>query len=830
MSLTDKNYYSFSLFLQVCLFTALIILSGCEQLEEEKMFPSDYLFAQRSFPYNKVDLKAYKAAVKNRNNYANLKSVGFNNPWQNKGPFNFDGRVTDLELHPENDNILYAGSASGGISKSVDGGEKWRPIFDQSASLSIGDLSLYKNDPDIIYAGTGESNAGGGSLAYDGLGVYKTIDGGENWNQVGLTNVGSIGKVVIDPNNSDVVFVAAMGALFKNTQERGVYRTTDGGDSWENVLMVSDSTGAIDLAMHPNNGNIIYAAMWERIRRPHNRQYGGATSGLYKSEDGGETWTELINGLPTESNDKGRIGIAISESHPNILYAYYMRANGQINGIYKTEDGGTSWVEKSKENITSTSYNWWFGKIFIDPKNPNKLFVTSLQMFASEDGAESWTRIFNGTHVDQHAAVVGNNNNNLVFIGNDGGVYKSEDNGSDYNYMTGLGNYQFYTCEFDPINSSRIYGGAQDNGILTTDGDPYNWNKIFGGDGFRIIVDPSNNDLVYFEYQYGNMLRLSLSEGTPRSIISGLFGRFNWNTPIAMDPNNTNVLYTGAQNLFRTEDNGDNWEAVSEPLNDPTNPTGNLTFGSLTTIDVSGHDSKVIYAGADDGSVWVSKDYGTTYNSINDGLPKRWITSIVHDPHFESGVYVTVSGFRFGESDAQVFYSDDFGENWNAIGSNLPDVPLNDILPDPSIEENIYVASDIGVFYSENNGTSWEILGTEMPIVPIIDLDIHEQDRMLAAASFGRGIYTYELPEVSSNKEALIGNSDIIVFPTITDGLIQIQSKYKIQRVSIITSSGQHVSTIDLTSTVDLSGFENGIYYLSFNINDKMVIRKVIKQ
>ena len=807
--------------------SAMFLFSSCQEKVESKLYPSDYLFAQRSYPHNDIDTKAFREAIKSKHQYSQNRKSNFEMSWENIGPFNSDGRVTDLELHPQNDNIIYAGSASGGIYKSLNSGDTWTPIFDESPSLAIGDLAIYKKDANIIYAGTGESNAGGGSLAYDGQGVFKTSDSGDTWTNIGLHDVGSIGRVVIDPNDSNTLFVAGMGSLFKNNSDRGVYKSSDSGESWEQVLTVSDSTGAIDLAINPQDGNIVYAAMWERIRRPENRQYGGVTSGIYKSLDGGTTWTEMTIGLP-EIDDKGRIGLAISESSPNIVYAYYLQGSGQIEGIFKTEDAGDTWVQKSHEGITGTSFNWWFGKIFVDPSNPDKLIVTSLTMFMSEDGADSWKQIFPGVHPDQHAVAIGRTNPDKIFIGNDGGVYLSEDSTHiDWEYKNGLGNYQFYTCTIDPTDPDVIYGGAQDNGTSRSEGGSPNWEAIFGGDGFKTMVDPTDGNQIYVEYQYGSIFKSSDFGNNFQFATSGLGGDFNWNTPLAMDPNNSDVLYTGSQVLFRSIDKADSWESISPLLVNSDNPQGNLTYGSLTVIEVSSLNSSFIYIGTDDGNVWVTKDTGETYENVSEGLPNRWITSITHDPHDISGVYVTVSGFRFGESHAQIFYSENFGKNWTAIGNTLPDVPVNDLVADFDVRHRLYAATDIGVFYTENQGDDWNVLGMDMPIVPVTDLDYNAGANLLIAASYGRGMFKYNLPMVSSTNN--INKLNVNVFPNPFTNKLTIESESEILKIDLFDYTGKILKTFKGSNSLDLEFLESGFYEVVIYSNESKTVKRIVK-
>ena len=784
-------------------------MSCSEDNPEPRMFPSDHLYAQRSFPHGIIDKKAYIKAARERSHNTALRS--FDKPWTEQGPFNVCGRITDIEMPSDDTSVIYAGAASGGIFKSEDRGANWRPIFDEAMTLSIGDLAIDKENPQIIYAGTGESNAGGGSLAYDGLGVYRSDDGGETWAHRGLENAGSIGRVVIDPNDSDRVFVGAMGALFTNDSTGGVYRTEDGGNTWEQMFFKSDSTGAIDLAIHPQDGNIVYAAMWERIRRPYNRQYGGETSGIYKSIDGGDTWQELTNGLPTAASEKGRIGIAISESDPDILYTLYADQIGNLQGVYRTDDGGDSWEATSTNGIIDISFMWWFGKVTINPNDPDDVYVTSLTMSRTTDGGNSWSGVFDNAHVDQHSLFVHPLDGDLVLNGNDGGVYLANpDDPSNATYLNGMSNFQFYTCEINPHSPDILFGGSQDNGTNVFDGVD-TWVRILGGDGFRVQVDPTEPLRLYAESQRGN-IAASINGGQSFfSATSGLTGVRNWNCPLVLDPNAPHTLYTGGQRLHRSTNNAILWEPISPVLVNEDNPTGNLTFGTLTAIDVSRHTSNVIYVGTDDGHVWVTQNFGLTYTDISEGLPERWITHITHDPFLESGVYVTVSGFRFGESASQVFYSADFGSSWESIGSGLPDIPCNDVIADDVLEDVIYVATDVGVYVSEDRGDSWAPLGQNLPNVPTLDLDL--EGRLLAVATYGRGMFTYELPELSAVDN--VTNPSIAVYPNPSSDFINIQSEQPVLESKVYNELGQEVMIIPTGQTrVDISSLRPGMYFM----------------
>ena len=716
--------------------------------EITKAIPADWFYRQRAFPTGKINPTAYVNAWRTRERMERddiaLRSDFARLEWELAGPTNIGGRITDIEMYPDDQQTIFAGAASGGIFKSVDTGLTWRPIFDDVPNLSIGDIALAPSNKNIMYVGTGEPNAGGGSLAYDGLGVYRSDNGGESWQSAGLQLAGSIGKVIVHPNEPERVYVAAMGELFGNSPNRGVFRTTNGGRDWEKVLFVNDSTGAIDLAIHKENPDIIYAATWERIRRPNRRNYGGEGSGIYRSNDGGDTWMELTNGLPVNPENKGRIGIAAGISEPDVLYAVYADRTGNLQGIYLSEDRGNSWEATRTTGVSATSFMWWFGKIFVHPENSNEVFVTALNMHASRNAGFSWREIFRGVHVDQHAVYIHPQNPSLVINGNDGGIYVSRDGGDNYIKSGNLPITQFYTCEIDFQRPGRLYGGTQDNGTLRLrDDDPAGWDQIYGGDGFRVLVDPDDPDYIIAESQYGN-LGFSTNGGNRfsniRIDIAGAEAA-NWNTPIAFDPRNSQTVYVGLRRLYRSDQRGisGSYRAISPVLSEAAGD--NLVYGTITTIDISPLDSDIILAGTDDGRLWTTRDGGNNWQDASTGaLPRRWVTAVIADVTDPAIVYATYSGYRYNSNQSHIFKSSDLGRTWEDISGNLPDIPVNDFLIRPG-DHRLFAATDIGVFFSSDEGATWEVISGNLPNVVVTDLDYHEPTDMLVAATYGRGMY-----------------------------------------------------------------------------------------
>ena len=663
------------------------------------------------------------------------------------GPLNTGGRITDIAIHPSNTDIIYAGAASGGIFKSTDQGDSWEPIFDNALSLSIGDLDIATSDPNTIYVGTGESNAGGGSLAYDGVGIYKTNDGGQNWTHLGLTDIGSVGKVAVDPQNPNRAFVAAMGDLFGNNPERGVFRTQDGGASWEQVLHVTDSTGAVDLAIHPTQPDTIYAALWQRVRQPHRRSYGGPTSGIYRSFDGGTTWTPLTSGLP--SQDKGRIGLSISPSHPNQVFASITDIAGLLINVYKSTNNGDTWAPIGKAGTSPTPYMWWFGRIFVHPKNPDTIFLSNLDVERTANGGQFWTGISANVHVDQHSMYIDPNNPDFIVIGNDGGVYITYNGGLNWAHKNTLPITQFYTCEIDNFEPERLYGGTQDNGtIRTLTGNLDDWQRILGGDGFVCLVNPINHNYVYAESQYGGLARSVNGGQTFTGATTGIgFGDpKNWNMPVIFDPSDPSILYLGTDKVYKSTNRAESWFPISPDLTDAP-PNTNIVFGTLTTLAASAVNTDIIYAGSDDGKVWNTTNGGANWNLLSDNLPNRWVTRVATDPIDVNTAYVTFSGYRYYEYLPHVFKTEDNGTTWIDISGDLPEVPVNDILINPDDNNKLYLATDVGVFISYNGGDNWETLGQDLPNVPVTDLCGYWSGQFIIAATYGRSMHKIDILE-----------------------------------------------------------------------------------
>lgn len=726
------------------------------EINEPKMIPNDWFARQKIYPNPGFNYEHYLHALRQAE-ALHRQSPDLRNGWEPAGPYNIGGRITDLAINPANPATIYVGAASGGILKTTDNGATWNNIFTEAPVISIGALALDPANDQVLYAGTGEANSS--SQSYLGNGIYKTTDGGATWQHLGLEQTAYFGRIVVDYSNTNRIFAAACGTLFTPNDHRGIYRSQDGGQSWQQVLFVSDSTAGIDIAQHPSNPQILYAAMWERMRGHTYRRSHGVTSGIYKSLDGGVTWTLLTNGLPG-GDQKGRIGLAIARNNPDIVYAFIDRMqNGySFATVFKTTNGGQSWTQTNDgalEGMNST-FGWYFGQIRVDPQNDQRIFVLGVDMYRSENGGNSYTQIsgyFNidQVYVDNHAMFI-HPQTGFIVHGNDGGLYTSANYGNSWSKINNLPLTQFYAIEVDYLNPQRIYGGTQDNNTVRTwTGATNNWERILGGDGFYTLVDYTNSNVIYAESQWGNLYR-SNNGGSGFSYIADAWqgDRTNWSSPVAMHPTNPSILYFGTYRIWKTTNKGNNWTQVSGDL------TRNLAvsgFSTITTIAISKLDPQKILVGTDDGRVHISTIGGDIWTDITAGLPLRWITRVAFDPFDSNTIYATVSGFRWDEPQPHVFRSTNLGQTWVSISGNLPELPVNVIVADPGRENQLFVGTDAGIFYTIDGGGEWWSLSQGIPNVPVTDLKIHDPSRTLVAGTYGSSAFRLDLDILTSVNE-----------------------------------------------------------------------------
>ena len=720
------------------------------------------VFAQRN-AYDPFPARFRSLAIERaRERGAMTNSTGV---WTSIGPYNLGGRASAVARDPNDGNVLWLGAADGGVFKSTDGGVQWTPVFDSQVALSIGAIAVHPTDSNVVYVGTGEEN--GLTYSYDGEGVFKTIDGGATWTSVGLAETRHIGKIAIDPVDPQRVFVAAGGGVFNKDVHRGVYRSTDGGGSWQKVLYVADDSGAADVAIDPSNPARVFAAIWQRNKSGNVGYYGGANCGIYRSTNSGTSWTRLTQGLPTGAN-VGRIGIAIAPTQPQTVYAVIYDATGTLLGIYRATDGGDHWSKQSSNQLPPqfATYGYYFGQVRVSPASASTVYVLDATYWRSTDGAKSFSQLPGLSYADEHDLIVGPGLQLLLV--NDGGFHKSTDEGATFTHATTIPIAQLYGFCVARQNPLRRIGGLQDHGITrTTTGGTSNWQRLRSGDGMQCQIDPTNLNKAYAELQYGNIMRSVNGGDTWVDALTGidLFERANWNTPISLDPTIPSTIYMGFQKVYRSSDSALNWTAISPDLtNGPAPPSPpNPVSGTITAVRASPVDPSVIWAGTDDGNVWVTSNGGTSWTKRNPLGPAYWVTAIAPDPFDAQKAYLTVTGYRAGDDTAYLRVTTDLGVTWQSLSAGLPQIPLDDVMQDPLWHGRLYVASDIGVHLSDDAGATWSMMGTGMPAVVTARLVLDDPTRTLYAATYGRSVFSYalsQLPPPDGDADGADNNAD----------------------------------------------------------------------
>lgn len=693
--------------------------------------------------------------------------------WRPIGPAVTSGRVVDLAVDDgpgakaegNVGKLMYAAAASGGVWKSTNAGTTWEPIFDKEGSSSIGDIAIASTNPGIVWVGTGESNNQRSSSWGDG--VYKSENGGKTWQHMGLRSSQHIGRIVMHPTNPNIVYVASVGPLWASGGERGLYKTTDGGKTWKQMLQISEHTGVTDVVLDPTNPDVLYAAAFQRQRKAYSFVGGGPESGIYKSTDAGATWTKLTEGLP--KGDIGRIGLDVSQSQPRTLYA---TLETRTTEVYRSDDYGASWTKQG----TYSQFPWYMGQIRVDPQNPDRVYLLGVPLFVSEDGGLTNRAIGTSAHVDYHAMWIDPTNPDHFVVGNDGGVYISYDRGATMDFVGNLPIAQYYAIETDNrLPFYYVYGGLQDNnswagpsqtrnrqGITSND-----WFVTVGGDGFYSAVDPTDPTVVYAESQNGGIIRYDVNTGEQKSIQpQAKFGeknlRYNWSVPIVISPHDHNTVYFGAQYFFRSPNRGDSWEQMGGDLtrqldrnklllmgkvwgNDAVaRHAGTADFGNISTIDESPLRRGLIYVGTDDGLIQVTRDSGATWTKIEKfpGVPDMtYVSRVVASAHSEGTVYATLDGHRSNDFKAYVLKSADYGKTWTSIASNLPASSVQVIREHPRVPSLLFVGNEIGAYYSGDGGRTWTRLRYNLPTVPVHDIKIQPRENDLVIGTHGRGIF-----------------------------------------------------------------------------------------
>lgn len=686
------------------------------------------------------------------------------------GPATYSGRIGDIAVHP-NKKTWYVGIASGGVWKTENAGTTWAPIFDSQQDVySVGTVVLDPRDPNIVWVGTGENNAQR-SVSY-GNGIYKSEDGGRTWRNMGLKESEHIGRIEFDPRDSKTMYVAAQGPLFSEGGERGLYKTTDGGETWTNILKGTRWAGVNDVTVDPRNPDVLLASTWQRHRHFFGYLAGGPESGLHRSTDGGKTWRQ-VSVVP---NGEGRIGLARSASHPHIVYAI-VEAGGARGGTFRSDDGGASWRRQGPY----ANIGLYYSEITVDPVNPERVYAVDVRTMVSNDGGRTFEALGeSGKHVDNHAVWVDADDTDHILIGSDGGLYESFDGGANYSFFANLPLAQFYKIDVSrELPFYIVCGGTQDNysfcGPTRTNNDNgirnSDWFVTNGGDGFQSRVDPADPNTIYAESQNGGLVRFDRRTGegvgiVPQTAPGEPASRFNWDSPLIISPHNRTRLYFGSQRLYRSNDRGDSWTVISPDLtrnlsrpelkmqgrqwsvDAVSRNTSTAFYGNLSSVAESPLVENLIYTGTDDGLIQITEDGGATWRLVDrlPGVPDTsYIATVLPSAHDANVVYASVINYQRGDFKPYVLRSNDRGRSWTSITANLPvRGSVHVIKEDPKMKGLLFAGTEFGVFVSFDDGARWQAMRGGLPPISIRDIAIHPEMDDLVVATFGRGIFVLD--------------------------------------------------------------------------------------
>jgi photosystem II stability/assembly factor-like uncharacterized protein len=708
--------------------------------------------------------------------------------WRNIGPAIMGGRIDDIEAIESDPETIYAGAATGGVWKTTNGGTTWAPIFDDYGTTSIGDVAIAASNPKVVWVGTGEANNRQSSSW--GNGIYKSADGGATFTRMGLEDSHHIGRIVIDPKNPDVVYVAALGHLWGPNKTRGLYKTIDGGRTWTLSKFIDENTGFVDVAMDPSDSRILYAAAYQRQRTSWGMNGGGPGSGLYKTSDAGKTWTRLEGGLPS-GGDTGRIGIAVYAKNPAVVYVTYEHKDG---GIFRSDDRGKTWRKVNALNPRPL----YFSQIRIDPLDDQRIYVLGTSLFVSDDGGKTFRSDgARNVHVDHHAMWIDPHRPKSIWLGNDGGLWQSRDRAQTWIRFNNIPLGQFYVVGADMNDPYNVYGGLQDNGVWAGPSatrhrvGPLNddWIQVNGGDGMFVTADPLDPTTVYIETQDGSVRRFDRASGeskgirplvldpsgqaaapapadaTPRQAAGGL--RFNWTTPVVISPHNSRTVYIAGHRLWRSLDRGERWTAISPDLSKqidreklpimgvvPSENTlgrhdGVTSYGNATTMAESPVEPGLLVVGTDDGNVQMSKDGGASWTDLTrriTGVPEKLAVAKIELSRFDAKrMFVAFDGHRSDDFAAYIFRSDDAGETWKRIVEGLPQTPVRTLKEDLRNPDLVFAGTERGVWMSLTRGDSWTAMKNALPDVPVFDIEIHPRERELILGTHGRSVYVMNI-------------------------------------------------------------------------------------
>jgi len=740
----------------------------------DKHGPADHYYAMRSWPDGKFSLAAYTRGLEQaRADYQAIRQTstarGGGASWQLEGPKNIGGRINTIAVDPTDNDIIYVGCAAGGIFKTTDGGGNWAPIFDDQLFLPIGDIEIDPSNHNIIYAGTGDPNVSGYPFIGDGL--YKSTDAGATWSYVGLAETRIISRVRVHPLDPNLIYVGAMGLPFEKDENRGLYKSTDGGGTWSRVLHISDSTGISDFLIDETDPDRVWAAGWDRLRNNFYTIVYGPGAVIRRTTDGGTSWSTLGGGLPT--GFQCRIGMDQEPGNPNHILAQVIGTDLETQGVYESFNGGTSWLPYNVSGLNSSSamggFGWYFAKVRFNPFIPNQVWVCGVNLWRTANSGSSWTNMtpLGDVHADKHDLVFLSATEAL--LATDGGLYRTTTSGTSWTDIDDIPNTQFYHIQLNPHVIGDYWGGSQDNGTSRGSiASPGDWIRMFGGDGFHTEFNPDDPDIVFVETQNGDIWYSNDGAAGFDWISSSIpfLDRRNWSMPYILSPHDPSRVYAGTYRLHQAEGAFPIFSPLSGDLT-----KGVLTeprFHNLTTIRESPVTEGLLYTGASDGRVSRSSDAGSSWSTIDAGLPNRYVTDLECSFQNEAVVFATHSGYKDNDFSPMVHHSNNRGASWTAIHGDLPALGINDLEVYPGNDSIVFVANDGGVYFTLNLGETWARLGSGMPVVNVYDIELDLRLGKLVAGTHARSMMSLELsdfipsqlaPEVAGFAEVCAGES-----------------------------------------------------------------------
>lgn len=801
--------------------------------DSSNLRPAEWFFTLREWPDFHTDLRSYTDALSaaHQSNWASKPrdgNKGFSAPWTLEGPGNIGARINTVEIHPNNPNVIYIGYSHGGVWKTTNAGQTWAPVFDAQSYLSIGDIEI---DPSngIVYVGTGDPNISGYPFIGDGL--WCSLNEGATWQNIGLEDQRIISKIVLNPQFPNTLYVGTMGLPFERDNNRGLYKTTSIGASWQQKLFISDAAGIIDLVQSPFDPNTLYAAAWDRIRNNQESVVSGENARIWKTIDGGNTWTKLGGGLPEDPYS--RIGLAIDPFNENHLFASYVNTSLEFAGLYETFDGGETWNQNPCNGLQygfQSNFAWYFGQVRINPYNAQDVWLLGVESWRSTDGGETWhlgAGFDQGVHADHHDLAFIDHQTYL--LATDGGLYRSTDNAVSWEKIENIPTTQFYRVAYNPHQPDSYYGGAQDNG--TNVGNAANldsWLPVFGGDGFQAVFHPLDPNIYYYEFQNGSIY--GTADG--QFFDQATFGidendRRHWDMQYAISNHDADVMYTGTYRIYQSYGHLPFWTPISEDLTDGV--VFGERFHTITTLNESPLDPDLLYVGTTDANVWRGNPASQNWVNISAGLPDRYVSSVKASPYESNRVFVSHTGYKSNDFTPRIHRSDDQGANWTPISGDLPNLAVNDLVILPGHQDSvIFAATDGGVYGTTNGGQHWERLGTGIPIVPVYSLGINPSQRTLMAGTYARSLHSFPIDslKLGENSSTFAPNGyatpalNISPNPASFTSVLKVENlkSNQIAEVNIVDLSGRILFKQQFKGfgkheeTIDLQDFAPGIY------------------